>query len=268
MVELVFEPCVVPVASTSFLPGMVGIWAEGLGLSEIAQDPETPLNSLINRSEFGGDELAEFAGRHCYRSFSSGRSPEAYIDNLLSSGHGSVLEHASLSFAISGVSRSLTHELVRHRAGVAVSQESQRYVEAKDIRFVVPPALIPVFDKDLIARAEYEQQCEGALRNYSIRQSWAVAEGQEAGLEGYELRKFANQTARSALPSDAETRLVWTVNLREARHVLSLRGSSAADAEIRRLVIGLLPWFKTYAPLIFKDFEEVEGVITSEYGSV
>lgn len=185
------------------------------------------------------DTLPEFAGRFCYRSFRKGRPPAEFFDNILSSGHGSVLEHSSVSFAVAGVSRALSHELIRHRAGTAISQESQRYVDANDVRFVVPPALI---GGDLTA---FRTSCEASLAAYAALQ---------AGLAG-QPRKRVNEAARSVLPNAAETRFVWTMNLRAARHVCELRGSIHADLEIRRLAVVLARHLKGIAPLIFADFE-------------
>src|ERR1700744_5596912 len=105
-----------------------------------------------------GELLAEFGGRMCYRSWEPGLNPnvtrirtdqEAYFANVLKSAHGSVLEHANYSFAFRNVSRVFTHELVRHRAGSAFSQESLRYVRLTDIGFPVPPALEPVREPGL-----------------------------------------------------------------------------------------------------------------------
>ena len=91
-----------------------------------------------------GEQLAEFAGRLCYMSQHNPakRETREYLENIKKQGHGSVLEHANYSLLLEGVSRSLTHELVRHRAGFAYSQLSQRYVDESQASFVVPPAII------------------------------------------------------------------------------------------------------------------------------
>src|ERR1700753_1560569 len=91
-----------------------------------------------------GERLAEFAGRLCYMSQRNPakRSTEEYLTNILKQGHGSVFEHAVYVLLIEGVSRSLTHELVRHRAGFGYSQLSQRYVDESNAAFVVPPAIL------------------------------------------------------------------------------------------------------------------------------
>ena len=91
-----------------------------------------------------GERLAEFAGRLCYMSQRNpaSRTTRDYLENIKKQGHGSVLEHANYSLLLEGVSRSLTHELVRHRAGFAYSQLSQRYVDESEASFVMPPAII------------------------------------------------------------------------------------------------------------------------------
>src|ERR1043165_809987 len=91
-----------------------------------------------------GERLAEFAGRLCYMSQGNpaSRQTREYLENIKKQGHGSVLEHANYSILVEGISRSLTHELVRHRAGFAYSQLSQRYVDESVADFVMPPAII------------------------------------------------------------------------------------------------------------------------------
>src|SRR2546426_1037964 len=118
-----------------------------------------PRVSLIARPEFlepehlrvqwqgsasAGERLAEFAGRICYMSQHNpaNRSTADYLENIKKQGHGSVLEHAVYVLLIEGISRSCSHELVRHRAGFGYSQLSQRYVDESHAAFVVPPAML------------------------------------------------------------------------------------------------------------------------------
>src|SRR5437868_9177259 len=111
-----------------------------------------------------GERLAEFAGRLCYMSQHNPakRDTREYLDNIKKQGHGSVLEHACYSLLLEGVSRSLTHELVRHRAGFAYSQLSQRYVDESQANFVVPPAIVG----DEVLEKEWRDQIEGAQKSY------------------------------------------------------------------------------------------------------
>lgn len=189
--------------------------------------------------------IPEIAGRVCYQSFSKPRpgGNRAYMERILSEGHGSVLEHASIGFIIHGVSRSLTHELIRHRAGTAVSELSQRFVDASDIGFVVPPRYIG--------------------RELTVK-TWAKA--MQESLDFYRLlcyeqatdtlsRKRIREAARSVLPNCTETHIAFTANLRAWRNILEQRGNIHADLEIRRLAVALLPRLVEYAPNVFQDFE-------------
>src|SRR5215204_3261350 len=111
-----------------------------------------------------GERLAEFAGRLCYMSQHNpaNRSTRDYLENIRKQGHGSVLEHANYSLLFEGVSRSLTHELVRHRAGFSFSQLSQRYVDESEAHFVVPPAIVG----DEALEGAWRAQVESAQSTY------------------------------------------------------------------------------------------------------
>jgi thymidylate synthase (FAD) len=118
-------------------------------------------------AEVAGEKLVEVAGRLCYMSFARPRpgGHKAYVDHVLESGHGSVTEHAVFNFIVAGVSRSFTHELVRHRAGFGYSQLSQRYVDEGDCEFVVPPALA-----DEVAQARAAMETFGATAEALLRE--------------------------------------------------------------------------------------------------
>jgi thymidylate synthase (FAD) len=208
-------------------------------------------------------QLAEFAGRLCYLSFGQeaqvigghktiqGRtSNKEYMRNLLEVKHGSVLEHVVFTFLFEGISRALTHELVRHRAGFGFSQLSQRFVDESNIGFVLPPEIqanTPAFEI-------WRQACENALEWYKkllAQVAEQVADEPKATMR----RKRARQTARSVLPNSAETKIVVTANARAWRHFIELRASPAADAEIRKLAIAVLRVLQPQAPEIFGDFK-------------
>ena len=201
----------------------------------------------------GGQALVEFAGRACYQSWSKPNprtaTNESYISHIVEVGHFSVLEHASVSFYITGVSRSCTHELIRHRH-FSYSQLSQRYVPEGDARVVLPPGLDDdpdlqqiVLDAADASRAAYLEVLE--------RLEAKFAEAPNAVL----LRKQARQAARAVLPNDTETRLVVTGNYRAWRHFIAMRASEHADTEIRRLAIACLRELTATAPAVFADFE-------------
>jgi thymidylate synthase (FAD) len=217
-------------------------------------------------SEVPGEVVAEFAGRLCYLSFGEdaglegghrtikGRtSNESYLANILQVKHGSVLEHAVWTILIEGVSRALTHELVRHRAGFGFSQLSQRYVDESNIAFVLPPEIAE-------GSAAYEiwmGACEASLEAYRSLLGQLI-EG--IGTEGSATsrKKRARQAARSVLPNAAETKIVVTGNARSWRHFIEMRGSGGADVEIRRLALQLLHLLNAEAPHIFGDLHIAE----------
>lgn len=200
----------------------------------------------------GGQALVEFAGRACYQSWSKPNPRTAtnasYISHIIEVGHFSVLEHASASFYISGVSRSCTHELIRHRH-FSFSQLSQRYVHDEE-RVVLPPGLEddPELRQVVLAAADASRSAyEHLLSELETR----FADAPNAVLR----RKQARQAARAVLPNDTETRIVVTGNYRAWRHFIAMRGSEHADTEIRRLAIACLRELSAVAPAVFADFE-------------
>ena len=199
-----------------------------------------------------GERLAEFAGRLCYMSQHNPakRETREYIENIKKQGHGSVLEHANYSVLMEGVSRSLTHELVRHRAGFAYSQLSQRYVDESQASFVVPPAILG----DEALEQAWRAQVEGAQTLYvdlvgklMERYGWVA--------DKVHRRKMAREAARAVLPNATETKIVVTANARAWRTMLELRSSEGAELEIRRLAVALLRLLQCEAPGFFSDFE-------------
>ncbi|MDE3052541.1 MAG: FAD-dependent thymidylate synthase [Gemmatimonadota bacterium] len=203
-----------------------------------------------------GERLTEFAGRLCYMSQHNPakRATRDYIENIKKQGHGSVLEHATYSLLLEGVSRSLTHELVRHRAGFAYSQLSQRYVDESQAAFVVPPAIIG----DEALEGAWRAQMEAAQAAYvalveqlMARYGWVA--------DRVHRRKMAREAARGVLPNSTETKIVVTANARAWRTMLELRSSEGAEMEIRRAAIAILRLLQATAPGFFADFEVYEA---------
>ena len=199
-----------------------------------------------------GERLAEFAGRLCYMSQKNpaNRDTREYLENIKKQGHGSVLEHANYSILIEGISRSLTHELVRHRAGFAYSQLSQRYVDESHAAFVVPPAI----QGDDALVAQWKAQMESAQSTYVAlveklmeRYGWVD--------DKVHRRKMAREAARGVLPNSTETKIVVTANARGWRTMLELRSSEGAEMEIRRMALLVLRTLQAEAPGFFADFE-------------
>jgi thymidylate synthase (FAD) len=200
-----------------------------------------------------GELLAEFAGRLCYRSWEPGLNVNvtrirtdrrAYFANVLRSAHGSVLEHASYSFAFRNVSRVFTHELVRHRAGSAFSQESLRYVRLTDIGFRVPPALEPVHDQ-VISLVEQ-------LEDFQV--SAAGVLGLDDDGVPFAVKKEITSALRRLAPIGLSTDILWTANVRTLRHVIEMRTASGAEEELRLVFDEVARLMVAEAPNLFQDF--------------
>jgi thymidylate synthase (FAD) len=212
-------------------------------------------------TEIPSQTVAEFAGRLCYLSFGPdagfegghklipGRTTNSqYLANILKTRHGSVLEHAVWTLLFEGVSRALTHELVRHRH-FSYSQLSQRYVDESEVAFVLPPEIAPEGETFELFR----QSCERALQDYRAllaRIEEQVKDEPSATMR----RKRARQTARSLLPNAAETKIVVTGNARAWRHFIELRASEFAESEIRILAMKVLELLTAEAPNLFGDY--------------
>ena len=223
------------------------------------------VEAIENRSQDKGtdaERLAEFAARGCYDSYTVGRPSGAFHRNIMKVRHGSVLEHAHWTFWIEGVSRGLTHELVRHRVGIAISQRSTRYADEDECRMIMPPMFIiqPDDDEDT-AETKLEAQrtlLENHRRNCSVYkllvesgQGIAVGLGQKQ----HSARKTARGAARSALPNGMETVLTWTFNLRSFINMTMQRYNQFAEWEIRRLFALLFEEMKKQAPAYLGDVE-------------
>jgi len=239
-----------------------------------------------------GESLVETAGRLSYMSFAKPRpgGNKAYIGHILEVGHGSVLEHAVFNMIFTGVSRSLTHELIRHRAGMSYSQLSQRFVDESNVGFVVPPAMMPLYiqyrdwiengrdacseeEMRLFRRCQYwiEQRLED-IEEYEYWANHLETSSQET--DKTLRRKQAREAARSVLPNCAETKIFVTANARAWRHFLEMRGDAGADREIRRLAVAVLNVFQEESPNLFGDYaivvedESTGEIITTPHRKV
>lgn len=200
----------------------------------------------------GGQALAEFAGRACYQSWSKPNLATAtnagYLRHILEVGHLSVLEHGTVSFYLTGISRSLTHELIRHRH-FSYSQLSQRYVPGAGAP-VVPdviaddPKLSRIFRQAWESAELHYEQLKDELED---RFGWMP--------DGTGKKKAARQAARAVLSNATETRIVVTGNYRAWRHFIAMRATEHADVEIRALAIECLRQLQQSVPNVFSDFE-------------
>lgn len=193
----------------------------------------------------GGQALAEFAGRACYESWNKPNPATAtnagYIAHILDVGHYSVIEHGAATFYLTGVSRALTHELIRHRH-FSFSQLSQRYVTNDGA--VIEPDIIAT---NPIAHQIFTEAMTAANDAYED----LTAALEDAPNDG---RKAVRQAARSVLPNATETRLIITGNYRAWRHFINLRATEHADVEIRALAIQTLRELQQIAPNVFADY--------------
>lgn len=201
----------------------------------------------------GGELVVEFGGRACYRSWEPGLNPNVtkvrtdqreYFANILRSAHGSVLEHANWSFALRNVSRVFTHELVRHRAGSAFSQESLRYVRLSDIGFRVPPALEPMREQVLSIVEQLEEFQVSAAEQLGI---------DEQGVP-FHVKKEVTSALRRLAPIGLSTDIVWTANARTLRHVIEMRTAEGAEEELRLVFDQIARVMQAEAPGLFQDF--------------
>ncbi len=187
------------------------------------------------------------------------RATRDYLENIKKQGHGSVLEHANYSLLLEGVSRSLTHELVRHRAGFGFSQLSQRYVDESEANFVMPPAIIG----DEALSAAWQAQVESAQKSYVALVEQLMQRYAWVG-DKIHRRKMAREAARGVLPNSTETKIVVTANARAWRTMLELRSSEGAEFEIRRCAIAMLRLLQEEAPGFFSDFEVYQAADRAE----
>jgi thymidylate synthase (FAD) len=232
---------------------------EGAGES-VEAHPQAQINA--------GELLVEFGGRACYRSWEPGLNPNVskvrtdrreYFANILRSGHGSVLEHANYSFALRSVSRVFTHELVRHRAGSAFSQESLRYVRLTDIGFRVPPALEPVREQVLSIVEQLEE----------FQVSAASALGIDEEGVPFHVKKEVTSALRRLAPIGLSTDIMWTANARTLRHVIEMRTAEGAEEELRLVFDQIARIMQVEAPGLFQDFaRQDDGSWVPEYRKV
>lgn len=233
-------------------------WLERLDRGELDSELNDPQN------------LAEFAGRLCYRSWEPGLNPnvtrvrtdqDQYLSNLMGSLHGSVLEHVSFSFVLHNVSRVTTHELVRHRPGVAISQESLRFVRLTDIPFWFPEWAEQ--DPELMERAT---ELLGRMEEF---QQW-MADHFGLDEEGVQFAEKKHHTSfmRRFAPEGLATGLVWTANVRTLRHTLEARTAPGAEEEIRMVFGKIGEAAQAEAPSLFGDYEVEDGAWVPKWRKV
>lgn len=245
------------------------------------------VESFLQRNEFNpyrtdgspAESLAEVAGRNCYQSFNSPRpgGTKGYIGHILEVGHGSVLEHASWTFLVENISRSLSHELVRHRIA-SYSQLSQRYVDESVAEYVAPEVIAEIPELyeewlDVVGLVhDFYVKLSSTLYDNILNEEYEIYEEEQKAKQNpvkwkgewlrdlpreqrTAYRKRAREAARSVLPNATETKIVMTMNVRTLRHFLEMRASRHADVEIRKLGNAIYKIVVEDSPILFGDYK-------------
>jgi len=263
------EPKVYKIAETKLVGENVFAWLEDLGGEEC----------LAHVQGDDKEKLIELCGRRCYKSYVPHLNPNVtktrtdshlYHENVLKSRHGSILEHANVTFAFENVSRVVTHELVRHRAGAAFSQESLRYVRLTDLNMFFPSIFTEFGEEKAEAARKLMQEAMESAEDYQKKFMDLFHEEMEAN---FNTKKKLTSSFRRVAPMGLATGIVCTFNFRTLRHIIEMRTSVHAEEEIR-LVIDQMAEILTHDyPMIFGDYEAEntgDGLYeyTTEYGKV
>ena len=236
------RPIVIKIAETRTDPEALRKTMETLGVSDAG------MSKFLERRGLDGQALIEFAGRICYESYEPGLnpnvtkirdSPSEYFRNILMKGDGSIYEHSQISFALLNLSRVCTHEIVRHRVGTAISQESLRYVRPPQIKFWVPDELS---EGQKASMKKAVESAESAYREL------------EGGIDWDKLpmdqKKRLTSALRRILPDGLATNMIWTANHRTLRWVIEMRTDPSAEVEIRMV-------FDQVAEICVRDYPDL-----------
>jgi len=239
------EPKVFLVGETRIVEEGLRAYFEHLGVPEWETDaPSDP------------ERLCEVYGRLCYRSFEPGLNPnvtrvrdgnQPYLSNIVASGHGSVLEHPVLNFIFADVSRVFTHELVRHRAGTAISQESFRYVRLDRLSAYVPTH-IQESEAGMALYVKTLEQLEGIQRELAAL--YGVEEEKK-----FDRKKKLTSAFRRVAPMGLATTVGWSGNFRALRHVIETRTAPEAEEEIRFVFGQVYDLVQQRYPNVLGDYE-------------
>lgn len=223
---------------------------------------ETSLKvSLLNYTKNGEETIAQ-AGKLCYSAVGvdeiskkqDQESIEKYVKLLANLGHLSPIEHISFTFAAEGVSRTLTHQLVRHRLA-SYSQQSQRYVKLEGFEYIIPPHIKENKEacKIFIKAMEEDQKAYDKLADILTKKHFEdlIREGEDEKTAKRKATKMAIEDARYVFPNACETKIVFTMNARTLLHFFNLRSCNRAQWEIRELSDQMLKLVKDIYPNIF-----------------
>jgi thymidylate synthase (FAD) len=222
---------------------------------------DTGLNAFLNdegqnwirtTNSKDGENIVEIAGRICHMSFGKKQlstSNRDFIVNLIAEKHESVLEHATWTFIATGITRSLTHQIVRHRIGFSFSQMSQQYNDQASYKYIIPQGL----KEDQDVRREWEKAEKASKVAYENLKK-LIEKQEHNNSTKLETEKLLRSAARSVLPNCIETKLAFSANGRSIRHFIKLRGSIVWDIEMRLFCHELLSIMKKEACNLFRDF--------------
>lgn len=302
------EPKVFIIAKTE--PDMEAIanWHTSLGVEydpEEADNYHSLLDIYANCSP--GEILTAMAGKRCYNSFVPGLNPNVtkirenvaeYIDNILASSHGSVLQHVNYTFAIEGVSRVFTAEFNRHSAGTAISEGSGRYIRFDEIPYWIPPSIQEMTFGEFLTERDITPKDEDEYNdayNSHLYKQWLEIEVAKArtrdefynafsymedayarlsnlwdygNLRDFSEKKKLTSLFRRIIGQGVATGGVWTGNLRALRHIITMRCSPHAEEEIRHVATLMLEAMMSEEPSVFGDFERVNGYYEPKYKKV
>lgn len=253
------------IAETKLIDGGVESMFEALGLKE--ESDSGYLNYLF--SDGAAQELTVVAGKLCYQAYVPEKGnpnvtkvredTEGYIGNVLKQKHGSVLEHAGVSVVFTHVSRVFTHEIVRHRAGTAFSQESLRYVRLTDLTAYASSAF-DGFGQEIVEKTfeELEQVQKDLAAHYEIDSLDMQA------------KKILTSAFRRLAPIGLQTHILVTANHRAWRHIIEQRCNEHAEEEIRNVIWSLAVKLKKRYPYIYQDMDldPTDATATFKYGKV
>lgn len=242
------EPKVFAIAQTQINPAGFAAMLEALGVADWQSDGESDTEILL-----------EAAGKMCYMSFDTSlnknltkantRSNFDYLqDGIIKTRHGSVLEHGTVTFCFVDVSRVLTHELVRHRAGAAYSQTSGRYVRSDVLNFFLPTVfkenieLAEVFDKAIASQEDFIRQMEEVSRINNMTSK-----------EDFTLKKKLTSAFRRIIGNGVANNIICTYNHRALRNIIVQRTSVHAEEEIRIVFNKVFDLVSNMFPALYAD---------------
>lgn len=248
-------------------------WLDLIGATEFEIPPEDQVADPAL--------LVALAAKQCYMSFQPGLNPNVtkvradmvdYLDNVLKQKHGSVLEHGVFTFAIDGCSRVFTGEMNRHRAGVAISERSMRYIRYENIKFWMPNCFREEEDDTPEMSTKKRHSRQALERAFAMQEDTMVVLSsiwREELLGGdFHIKKVLTSAFRRQIGMGIATGGIWSLNIRALRHVIALRTDPGAEEEIVHVCQKIGKHMLTVLPELFGDFEEVNGALVPGYWKV